>query len=182
MKRGLVQAGPGSAPRRRRAAEPRRGRRPAHHRRRRHQRHRRRPRGLPAQQWLPADRRRPAQDHRQRRDPDQAVARRVDRRRAGCALRPQHHRRAFVEPADADRPRGDGPQLRLADRGDRARAPSVGAQAQFAEWLENSAASWDVHAVFVPERPFDIAEEAKRLRTIMDSRTASTCSSPRAPE
>lgn len=41
-------------------------------------------------------------------------------------------------------------------------------QAQFAEWLENSAARWDVHAVFVPERPFDIAEEARRLRTIMD--------------
>src|SRR5438067_2701295 len=40
--------------------------------------------------------------------------------------------------------------------------------AEFAEWLENSAASWDVHAVFVPERPFDIADEAKRLRTIMD--------------
>jgi pyrophosphate--fructose-6-phosphate 1-phosphotransferase len=41
-------------------------------------------------------------------------------------------------------------------------------RAKFAEWLENSAARWDVHAVFVPERPFDIAEEAKRLRTIMD--------------
>jgi len=40
--------------------------------------------------------------------------------------------------------------------------------AQFAEWLENSAARWDVHAVFVPERPFDVAEEARRLRTIMD--------------
>lgn len=40
--------------------------------------------------------------------------------------------------------------------------------AEFAEWLENSAARWDVHAVFVPERPFDIAEEAGRLRTIMD--------------
>src|SRR5215213_7869398 len=39
---------------------------------------------------------------------------------------------------------------------------------QFAEWLENSAACWDVHAVFVPERPFDIADEAKRLRAIMD--------------
>ncbi len=41
-------------------------------------------------------------------------------------------------------------------------------QAQFAEWVENSAARWDVHAVFIPERPFDIAEEAKRLRAIMD--------------
>ena len=41
--------------------------------------------------------------------------------------------------------------------------------AKFAEWLENSAARWDVHAVFVPERPFDIAEEAKRLRAIMDA-------------
>jgi pyrophosphate--fructose-6-phosphate 1-phosphotransferase len=41
-------------------------------------------------------------------------------------------------------------------------------QAQFAEWEENSAARWDVHGVFLPERPFDIAEEAKRLRTIMD--------------
>jgi len=40
--------------------------------------------------------------------------------------------------------------------------------AQFAEWLDNSAARWDVHGVFLPERPFDIAEEAKRLRTIMD--------------
>ena len=35
-------------------------------------------------------------------------------------------------------------------------------------WRENCAARWDVHAVFVPERPFDIAEEARRLRTIMD--------------
>src|SRR5687768_15178814 len=41
-------------------------------------------------------------------------------------------------------------------------------ETKFAEWLENSAARWDVHAVFVPERPFDIAEEARRLRTIMD--------------
>lgn len=40
--------------------------------------------------------------------------------------------------------------------------------APFAEWLYNSADRWDVHAVFVPERPFDIAAEAKRLRTIMD--------------
>jgi diphosphate-dependent phosphofructokinase len=40
--------------------------------------------------------------------------------------------------------------------------------AEFAEWLENSAARWDVHAVFIPERPFSIADEAKRLRAIMD--------------
>ena len=40
--------------------------------------------------------------------------------------------------------------------------------ARFAEWLENSAARWDVHAVFVPERPFDISKEAKRLWTIKD--------------
>lgn len=40
--------------------------------------------------------------------------------------------------------------------------------AEFAEWLENSAARWDVHGVFVPERSFDIVEEAKRLRQIMD--------------
>src|SRR3954467_13315842 len=40
--------------------------------------------------------------------------------------------------------------------------------AGFAEWLENSAARWDVHGVYVPEMPFDIAHEAKRLRTIMD--------------
>ena len=41
-------------------------------------------------------------------------------------------------------------------------------QAQFADWLDNKAIRWDVHGVFVPERPFDIAEEAKRLRGIMD--------------
>ena len=40
--------------------------------------------------------------------------------------------------------------------------------AKFAEWLDNSAARWDVHGVYVPERLFDIAEEAKRLRAIMD--------------
>jgi pyrophosphate--fructose-6-phosphate 1-phosphotransferase len=39
---------------------------------------------------------------------------------------------------------------------------------EFAGWLENSPERWDVHAVFVPERPFDIAEEAKRLRGVMD--------------
>ena len=41
-------------------------------------------------------------------------------------------------------------------------------QAEFAEWLDNKSARWDVHGVFIPERPFDIAEEAKRLRSIMD--------------
>ena len=41
-------------------------------------------------------------------------------------------------------------------------------QAEFAEWLDNKAVRWDVHGVFVPERPFDIAEEARRLRRIMD--------------
>jgi pyrophosphate--fructose-6-phosphate 1-phosphotransferase len=41
-------------------------------------------------------------------------------------------------------------------------------RAEFAEWLDNSAARWDVHGVFIPERPFDLADEAKRLRKIMD--------------
>ena len=40
--------------------------------------------------------------------------------------------------------------------------------AQFAGWLENSPERWDVHGVFVPERPFDIEEEARRLRAVMD--------------
>jgi len=40
--------------------------------------------------------------------------------------------------------------------------------AKFAEWVDNSAARWDVHGVYLPERPFDIAEEAERLRAIMD--------------
>src|SRR3954469_9732852 len=40
--------------------------------------------------------------------------------------------------------------------------------AQFAEWLENSAARWDVHPRFLPERPFALAVEARRLRAIMD--------------
>jgi pyrophosphate--fructose-6-phosphate 1-phosphotransferase len=42
-------------------------------------------------------------------------------------------------------------------------------EARFAEWLENSAVRWDVHGVFIPERSFDIAQEAKRLRAIMDA-------------
>jgi diphosphate-dependent phosphofructokinase len=40
--------------------------------------------------------------------------------------------------------------------------------ADFAGWLENSPERWDVHGVFVPERKFDVADEAKRLRAVMD--------------
>ncbi|WP_416385119.1 pyrophosphate--fructose-6-phosphate 1-phosphotransferase [Sphingomonas sp. LY29] len=40
--------------------------------------------------------------------------------------------------------------------------------ADFAEWEENAAARWDVHGVYLPERPFDIGEEGKRLRAVMD--------------
>jgi pyrophosphate--fructose-6-phosphate 1-phosphotransferase len=41
-------------------------------------------------------------------------------------------------------------------------------EAKFAEWLDNKAIRWDVHGLFLPERPFNIAEEGKRLRAIMD--------------
>ena len=41
-------------------------------------------------------------------------------------------------------------------------------QAQFTNWLDNTPIRWDVHGVFLPEKPFDIAEEARRLRAIMD--------------
>jgi pyrophosphate--fructose-6-phosphate 1-phosphotransferase len=40
--------------------------------------------------------------------------------------------------------------------------------AQFAEWLDNSADTWDVHGIFLPERPLDIGEEAQRLRATMN--------------
>ena len=40
--------------------------------------------------------------------------------------------------------------------------------APFAEWVDNAAARWDVHGVYVPERSFDIAAEAERLSAIMD--------------
>jgi diphosphate-dependent phosphofructokinase len=39
---------------------------------------------------------------------------------------------------------------------------------EFAGWLENSPERWDVHGVYVPERPFDIEQEAARLRSVMD--------------
>ena len=41
--------------------------------------------------------------------------------------------------------------------------------APFAEWPENAAARWDVHGVYIPERAFDIAAEAARLRAVMDA-------------
>jgi len=41
--------------------------------------------------------------------------------------------------------------------------------AHFADWPHNAAARWDVHGVFLPERPFDIAAEADRLRAVMDA-------------
>lgn len=40
--------------------------------------------------------------------------------------------------------------------------------APFAEWVDNAAARWDVHGVYVPERAIDIAAEAERLRAVMD--------------
>ena len=40
--------------------------------------------------------------------------------------------------------------------------------AKFANWVDNTAVRWDVHGIFIPERSFDIGEEAKRLRTVMD--------------
>jgi len=40
--------------------------------------------------------------------------------------------------------------------------------AEFADWVDNTAIRWDVHGIFIPERPFDIGQEAKRLRAIMD--------------
>ncbi len=127
---GLRQArsgpgGPGPAAGRRGAAQGRRRRRPAHHRWRRHQHDRGGPRGLPARERLRADGRGPAQDDRQRRDPDPSVARRLDRRRGGCGLRAQHHRRAPLGPAHADRARGHGASLRLADRRLGRRVPQV---------------------------------------------------------
>ena len=39
---------------------------------------------------------------------------------------------------------------------------------EWSGWLENDGRRWDVHGVYVPERPFDIAAEAKRLRAVMD--------------
>jgi pyrophosphate--fructose-6-phosphate 1-phosphotransferase len=40
--------------------------------------------------------------------------------------------------------------------------------APFADWMENTAARWDVHGVYIPERKLDIAAETKRLCAIMD--------------
>ena len=42
------------------------------------------------------------------------------------------------------------------------------ADQEFTGWLENAAPRWDVHGVYVPERPFDIAQEAQRLRSVME--------------
>ena len=40
--------------------------------------------------------------------------------------------------------------------------------APFVEWVDNAAARWDVHGVYIPEVPFDIDAEAQRLTAIMD--------------
>ncbi|MBY6129396.1 pyrophosphate--fructose-6-phosphate 1-phosphotransferase [Qipengyuania aquimaris] len=40
--------------------------------------------------------------------------------------------------------------------------------APFAEWVDNAAARWDVHGVYIPERAFDLTAEVVRLRGIMD--------------
>ncbi len=106
---------PGSAPGGRRPADRGRRRHPAHHRRGRHQHHRRGPRGVPRPRGASAGGRRPAEDHRQRRDTDQADAWGGHGRRTGRDLRPEHRGRAQLRLPHADRARGDGPSLRLAD-------------------------------------------------------------------
>ena len=53
--------------------------------------------------------------------------------------------------------------------------------ARFAEWLENCAARWDVHAVFVPSGRSTSPWRRSGCGPSWTSRTASTCSSPRAP-
>ena len=40
--------------------------------------------------------------------------------------------------------------------------------APFAEWVDNAAARWDVHGVYIPERAFDLSAEVDRLRAIMN--------------
>ena len=53
--------------------------------------------------------------------------------------------------------------------------------AEFSGWLENSPERWDVHGVFVPERPLDIAQRGRSgCAPSWTSSTASTSSSPRA--
>ena len=42
------------------------------------------------------------------------------------------------------------------------------AEQDFVPAIGNDPRRWDVHAVFVPERPLDLAAEAKRLRAVMD--------------
>ncbi len=42
------------------------------------------------------------------------------------------------------------------------------AQQEFSGFGGNTARTWDVHAVYVPELGFDIAEEAARLKAVMD--------------
>lgn len=40
--------------------------------------------------------------------------------------------------------------------------------APFVEWLDNAAARWDVHGVYIPEMPLDIPAETARLRRVME--------------
>ena len=68
-----------------------------------------------------ADRRRAAENGRQRHRADPPVDGRDDRRRAGRDLFRERRQRRDREPAHASDPRGDGAQLRLAHRRDRAR-------------------------------------------------------------
>jgi pyrophosphate--fructose-6-phosphate 1-phosphotransferase len=122
-----------------------------------------------AKQQLPAHRHRPAQDHRQRRVSDPPEPRRLDRRRAGRALLPARRRRAQRQPAHADRPRSDGPQLRLAHRRHRRDYRKLLDRAlQFAPGLGLSRDRLDVHAVFVPEMAARPRAEAARLKAVMD--------------
>ncbi len=78
---------------------------------------------------LGAHGRRAAEDHRQRHRPDPAEPGRADRGAGGVPLRAERARRARLQPAHADRARGDGPRQWLADGRGRARLHGVARRA-----------------------------------------------------
>ena len=135
-----------------------------------------------ARERLRADRRRPAEDDRQRRRADPAVAGCVDGRRAGRALRPQHHRRALLQPADAHRPRGDGPQLRVADGRDRGEVPRVARDPGVRRLRrQHPAVAGTSTASTCPSSTSTSRPRPSGSRRSWTRPAASTCSSPRAP-
>ena len=120
----------------------------------------------------------PAQDRRQRHRADPPVPRRLDRGRAGLGLRQNIIAEHSSNPRMLIVHEVMGRHCGWLTAATAEAYHLWVAEQDFVPAIGNDPRRWDVHAVFVPERPIDLHAEADRLRRSWTRSAASTSSCP----